>query len=82
MSSPIRFPPQGFEGLSKAEQLAYLAELENYVELPEDGDIPEWHKKLLDERMAKYEAEGFKGTPWEEFKRELDQELNRKLTEA
>ena len=37
----------------------------------EDGDIPDWHKKILDERMAKYEAEGFHGTPLEDFEREL-----------
>lgn len=39
----------------------------------DDGDIPDWHKEILDERMAKYEREGFHGTPLEEFERELEE---------
>jgi len=42
--------------------------------------IPDWHRKILDERMAKYWAEGFEGTPWEEFERELLEEIT-KLTQ-
>jgi putative addiction module component (TIGR02574 family) len=75
MSSPIPFPPAGFDGLSRKEKLAYIEELENYVGPPDVDEIPEWHKKLLDERMAKYETEGFQGITWEEFKQEIDQEL-------
>ena len=45
----------------------------------EDDDIPDWHKKILDELLAKYEAEGFHGTPWEEFQRELHEEVTQAL---
>jgi putative addiction module component len=42
--------------------------------------IPDWHRKIIDERMAKYRTEGFEGTPWEEFEQELFEEI-RKLTQ-
>ena len=45
--------------------------------------VPEWHRKILKELLAKYEAEGFNGTPWEEFERELDEfekELDKELS--
>lgn len=34
--------------------------------------IPDWHREILDERMAKYAADGFQGITWDEFKQELD----------
>ena len=41
----------------------------------EQVPIPEWHRKILDERMAKYAATGFQGTTWEEFEKELREEF-------
>lgn len=80
MSSPLQFPPPGFESLSREEQLAYVEELATYVNTPEWDDIPEWHRKILDERMAKYSAEGVEGITLEEFERELADEFG-ELTE-
>ena len=75
MSSPLRVPPEGFDGLSREEQQAYVEELATYVNTPEEDDIPEWHRKILDERIAKYSAEGFEGITLEEFERELADEF-------
>ena len=38
-------------------------------------EIPDWHREILDERMARYSTEGFEGTPWEEFEQELMEEI-------
>ena len=38
---------------------------ENYIE------IPDWHREILEERMARYQEVGMEGTPWEEFRKEL-----------
>ena len=42
--------------------------------------MPDWHLKIIRERMAKYEANGFEGTPLEEFEQELI-EFEKKLIE-
>ena len=75
MSSPLTVPPQGFDRLSREEQLAYVEELTTYVNTLEGDDIPEWHRKILDERIAKYSAEGFEGISLEDFERELAEEF-------
>lgn len=49
--------------------------------MEDDGDIPEWHKKILDERLAKYEREGFHGIPLEDVRRDLHEEMMRALKE-
>jgi len=38
-------------------------------------DIPDWHREILEERMARYRTEGFEGRPWEEFEQELLERL-------
>ena len=50
---------------------------------PEGGyvQIPDWHRAILDERMAKYRADGFiEGRPLEEFEQEIDKMLEEGLT--
>jgi hypothetical protein len=39
------------------------------------GKIPDWHIELLEERIARYCKTGMKGTPWEEFEKELLEQL-------
>ena len=38
-------------------------------------DVPEHHKRILEERIARYCKNGVVWTPWEEFEKELVQEL-------
>ena len=64
MSSQQPLPPLSDANVSDEEQ---------------NVEIPEWHRELLDERMARYRENGMKGRPWEEFEKELDkflEELN------
>lgn len=75
MSSPITFPPPGFDDLSKEEQLAYIEELAAYASAPDGDEIPEWHWKILDARMATPGEDLENGMAWEEFEKELDREL-------
>ncbi len=76
MSSPLPFPPPGFDQLSHEERLDYIEGLLNYVVSGERYvEIPDRHREMLEERLAHYRANGFEGTPWEEFEEELDKEL-------
>ena len=76
MSSQLPIPPPGFDQLSREEQLDYIEGLLNYASSGKQyAEIPDWHREILEERMAYYREVGFEGTPWEEFKQELDKEF-------
>lgn len=50
-------------------------------EWPEDQyvEIPEWHRELLKESLARYREVGMEGTPWDEVKKELDELIEQEL---
>jgi putative addiction module component (TIGR02574 family) len=79
MSHKTPFPPPGFDELSIEEQVEYAGDLWDYVtSQPDQVPTPEWHKKILAERLAKYrpgEEDGWK--TWEEFEQERDRESSR-----
>ena len=76
MSSPLPFPPQGFDQLSREEQLDYIEGLLNYIATGERYvKIPDFHRENLERQLAYYRENGFEGTPWEEFQQELDEEF-------
>ena len=76
MSSPLPFPPPGFDQLSSEEQLDYIEGLLNYVRTgARYAEMPDLHREFLEERLAYYRETGFEGTPWEDFKEELDREF-------
>ena len=69
MSSQLPIPPLSDDSVSTEDQ---------YVE------IPEWHRELLAEAIARYRKVGIEGTPREDFEKELDdfieEELNTRNT--
>jgi hypothetical protein len=76
MSSPLPIPPPGFDQLSRADQLDYVDEFLDYVTAnAEIAEVPEWHHKIVDERLARYREFGMEETTWEEFEQELDEEF-------
>lgn len=76
MSSPLPFPPPGFDDLSREDQLDYIEGLLNYVKTgARYFELPPGHREALEERLVYYRENGFEGTPWEEFKQELDKEF-------
>lgn len=76
MSSEVPFPPAGFDELSIDEQHEYVSRLEEQIKsLPDDLPVPDWHLKILEERLAECEKNGFEGIPWEEFEKELIEQL-------
>lgn len=79
MSSPLPFPPPGFDELTREEKLDYIEGLLNYVRSgARYVEIPDGHREILEERLAYYRANGFEGTPWEEFK-EVSLETSKQL---
>jgi hypothetical protein len=81
MSSQLPVPPPGFDGLQYEEQLDYVLELFDYVTSnAKYVEIPEWHRQILEERMARYRAVGVQGQTWDEFEKELKKEFGKELT--
>lgn len=76
MSSPLPFPPPGFDQLSREDQLDYIEGLLNYVRSgARYVEVPDGHREILEKQLAYYRENGFEGTPWEEFEQELEKEF-------
>ena len=76
MTSKVPFPPEGFDDLSIDEQIEYVSKLEERIKsLPDDATVPDWHVKIIEERLAECEKNGFEGIPWEEVEKELIEQL-------
>jgi putative addiction module component (TIGR02574 family) len=79
MSSKIPFPPAGFDELTADEQVEYVQELWDYIVDSRSGQIsiPDWHREILEERMAQYRENGDEGIPFEQFEKELFEQLKK-----
>lgn len=78
MSQALPLPPPGFEALSVDEQIDYVQSLWDQIAAkPEDVPVPNWHREVLNERLASYRATEDRGKPWEEVERELTTDLKR-----
>jgi putative addiction module component (TIGR02574 family) len=76
MSHKVPFPPPGFDELSIEEQVEYAGALWDHVTSdPDRVPTPEWHKELLEERLARNGSNTSEGISWEDFEKKLDQEL-------
>ena len=72
MKHPLPIPPPGFDDLDVGQQIEYVQALwdriaANAVAVP----VPEWHREILDERLADLEAHPEASRPWDEVKARL-----------
>ena len=79
MSQALPLPPPGFDALSVDEQIDYLQSLwDRIAARPEQVPVPDWHREVLAERLASLRKTPDEGKTWEQFDRELTEELQRK----
>ena len=72
MGNALPIPPPGFDDLNVDEQVDYVQALWDRIGAKEDVvPIPDWHRHVLDERLADLEATPEAGRPWEEIKANL-----------
>ena len=77
MSQTLRLPPPGFDTLSVEEQIDYVESLWDHIAArPDAFPVPDWHREVLAERMAAYDANPDQGKTWEEFEEELAREIH------
>ncbi len=73
MASKVPLPPPGFDELPVEEQIAYVGSLWDRIAAnPEDVPVPDWHKRVIAERLA---MESDPARPWEETIDELRTKL-------
>ena len=76
MAQSIPNPPPGFDDLSIDERVAYIQSLWDRVTAkPEDIPVPDFHREVLNERLAQYQANPGEGRPWGEVREEIEGKL-------
>jgi len=72
MGNTLPLPPPGFDELNIDEQIEYVQALWDRIAAKEDlVPVPNWHREILDERLADLQANPAAGRPWEAVKADL-----------
>jgi putative addiction module component (TIGR02574 family) len=72
MSQVALIPPPGFDEMSVEEKIDYVQSLWDRITVDESQvPVPNWHRELLNERLADYRANPNEGRPWEEVEADL-----------
>jgi putative addiction module component (TIGR02574 family) len=81
MAKTVPMPPPGFHDLSPDEKLDYVQSLWDQLSAkPNEIPVPDWHRQILDERLAADEAHLQEGRTWEEVRDGLLRRLHDRKT--
>jgi putative addiction module component (TIGR02574 family) len=76
MSKPIPSPPPGFDDLSVEERIDFVQSLwDRIAATPEQVPVPEWHGRIIRERLESYRANPTSGRPWADVRTEIEAKL-------
>jgi putative addiction module component (TIGR02574 family) len=77
MSQALPIPPPGFDALSIDDKIDYVQSLwDRIAARPEDVPVPDWHREIINERLAAHRDGKDQGKEWEEVEREITAELS------
>lgn len=72
MAPALPLPPPGFDDLSAEEKLDYVLALWDRITSTEpEIPVPEWHREVVEERLAEHEANPDDGEDWKVLRAEL-----------
>ena len=72
MTSAVPNPPPGFDELTFDEKLDYIQSLWDRVAAnPEGVPVPDWHLKLIEERLRASGQQAGSGRPWSEVRDDM-----------
>jgi putative addiction module component (TIGR02574 family) len=81
MAKTVPMPPPGFHDLSLDEKLDYVQSLWDQLSAkPDDIPVPDWHRQILDERLAADQANPQEARSWEAIRDGLLQRLHDRRT--
>ena len=77
MRKTTQVPPPGFDKMSVSEKIEYVQFLWQSIAADADSvPVPEWHKKVLAERMK--EPSSRRAQPWTRVRRQIETALRRR----
>ena len=77
MSKQVAIPPPGFDDLSIDEQIEYVQSLwERITADPSKVPVPDWHRKILNDRLKAYREEPEGGATWDQVREEIERKLS------
>ncbi len=76
MSKPISSPPPGFDELTVDERIDFVQSLwDRIAATPEQVPVPEWHRRIIRERLASYRTNPDAGRSWADARAEITDKL-------
>ena len=76
MTNGLPLPPPGFDDLPVEDQIDYVQSLwDRIAAKPDQVPVPEWHRQVLDKRLAAHEANPEVARSWEEVRDEIRSKL-------
>ncbi len=76
MTNRLPVPPHGFDDLPVEDQVDYVQSLwDRIAAKPDEVPVPEWHRHVLDKRLAAQQANPEVARPWEEVRDEIRSKL-------
>ena len=71
-------PPPGFDDLPIEDQIEYVQSLwEHIAASAEKVPIPDWHRRVLDERLREHEQNPKEAQLWKDVEKDLRSRLRR-----
>ena len=79
MASSLPLPPPGFDELPVEEKVDDVQALWDRIAAREDEvPVPDWHREILQERVAAFDVDAEAGRPWEDVEGDLLKKLDGK----
>ena len=76
MTKIVPTPPPGFDDLPVEERIDFVQSLWDRIAVtPEQVPVPEWHRRIIRERLEAYRENPAAGRPWTEARSEIERKL-------
>ncbi len=76
MAKIVPDPPSGFDDLPVDAQIDFVRSLwDRIAATAEQVPIPEWHRRIIQERLAAYNASPGSGRSWGEVRTDIERKL-------
>lgn len=81
MAQSVPIPPPGFDELSAEQKIEYVQSLWEWVTARRDDvPVPEWHMRVIKERVERHRAHPEEAIPWEQVRDQVQKALDSPAT--